>query len=539
MAVARLVIAAIVLIGLLTGCGGPEDAVAPPTGPPEMDDPGVQRVGPLVVRTASAAGFVAQAIPAGRSPISFVALHGSTITYLASQAMLDRVVFSRGFCDDFDLWVCNLDGSNAVRLINNTAADCCPSWSPDGRRIVFSRARPTLDTEIVVMNADGSGPVALTDNADRDADPTWSPEGRRIAFETDRTGNSEIFVMYDDGSGAVNLTQNPARDIQPDWTPAQGADRAIAFVTDRGASDDIYTMREDGSSQWSVTSNSVHESVPAWDPTASGSLAWQGLALGHQEIFIREYWGDLRAVTGTPGGAAEPAWSSDRRFICFSSAVGYYDLALQELDTPQRQFTITHSPGGLMDRWPDLGSPTLQTDRVIIGPAGSDWGGGNPPWASAYAVIAAFGEQGYLNLVRIGIRPGDLDTLQISPLASPAQSPPTPIGVVVEAAEVVNVREDGGRGNTPVLWQLDALDPTAAILYFDPWSGKLQSVLVVADQSYPTGARAAGPVVTQRAEGGALVAEGSFVAVLDGTGARIADAASVVRLADGAVTVVR
>lgn len=538
MTVSRYLVAVVALMVLLAGCGGPEDAVAPPAPPPDTGGH-IQQVGPMVVRTASAAGFVAQEIPNPRTPISFVALYGSEIRYLASQALLDRVLFSRGFCDDFDLWVCNLDGSNATCLIDNAAADGYPRWSPDGRRIAFSRARPMQDSEIVVMNADGSGAVALTDNAVHDGDPAWSPEGRRIVFQTDRTGNYEIFVMNDDGSGAANLTQNPARDSQPDWAPEQGADPAIAFVTDRGASNDIYTMREDGSGQGPRTSNSVHESFPAWDPTGSGALAWQGQALDFQEIFIRESWGQIRAVTGTSGGAVEPAWSSDRRFICFTGAPGYYDLLLQELDAPARQFTITSSPTGLTDRWPDLGSPTLQTDRVIIGPAGSDWGGGNPPWASVYAAIAAYGHEGYLNLVRIGIRPEDLGTLQISPLSSPAQPPPTPIGVVIEAAEVVNVREDGGRGQASRLWQFDALDPTAVILYFDAWTGKLQSVLVLRDQSYPSGAGAGGPVVTQRADGDALVAEGSFAAVFDATGARIADAASAVSIADGAVTVMR
>lgn len=67
------------------------------------------------------------------------------------------------------------------------------------------------------MNADGTNQVRLTNNPARDANPSWSPDGKRIVFWSDRDGNNEIYIMNADGSDAVRLTDNPALDVAPDW----------------------------------------------------------------------------------------------------------------------------------------------------------------------------------------------------------------------------------------------------------------------------------------------------------------------------------
>ena len=76
-----------------------------------------------------------------------------------------------------------------------TAGDW-PSWSPDGRRIVFHR-----DGHVRVVGADGVGDTELAAGQW----PTWSPDGDRIAYAT-REG---ISVMNADGS-AARLLMSPA-----------------------------------------------------------------------------------------------------------------------------------------------------------------------------------------------------------------------------------------------------------------------------------------------------------------------------------------
>ena len=118
-------------------------------------------------------------------------------------------------------FVMNADGSGLRRLTRIARVNgALPSWSPDGRKIVFVSDRDG-NLEVYVMNADGSGQRNLTRHPGHDSDPAWSPDGRKIAFTTKREGNFEIYVMNADGSGQRNLTRNPAPDRFPVWSPGR------------------------------------------------------------------------------------------------------------------------------------------------------------------------------------------------------------------------------------------------------------------------------------------------------------------------------
>ncbi len=518
-------------VTLIYGCGGDVASISPLPEPP-APGPGAgaaeYEVGPLVVRTASAAGFVAEDIPTD-GEVSLVALYGSTINYLASTALLDRIVFSYGGASP-DIWVCNLDGSNRVKLTDNAAEEMAPCWSPDGTRIAFERTWSGQDSEIMIMDADGSGVYAVTSNALNEHHPTFGPAGRRIAFDRDLGGNREVYSTFLDGSGADNLSAHPSDDYDPDWSPTLD-DPTILFVSERTLPSDIYEMNADGSNQVQRTTTPDGEFSPSFHPRHN-RMAYDNAA----DVFVTNIGsGTPYDFSASRGGQMRPCWSSDGRFICYESTAGGgdHELVLQETESPWAKFGLTHN--SFNDICPDLGSPTMQTDRVLIGPPGSDWGGNDPVWASAYAGIVAIDYDGYRSFVRIGIHAADVETLAISPLSPAVTCGLGLAGVVVEAAAIVNLREDGGRERVPTLWDFSAQTVTAAILYFNVRTGKLILVLPLRDSTYPSAAGAPAGV-TQSADGDSLVVTGSFAAVFDSSGTRVAGASSRVTIgADGAV----
>jgi Tol biopolymer transport system component len=146
-----------------------------------------------------------------------------------------------------DVYVVNRDGKN-LRRVTTSGTAFAPTWSPDGRRIAYMGVAGSLvgssDTShrLHVVNADGTGDRTLL-AASRATwapgghaivwPPAWSPDGRRIAFsrstntESNGVGGAfEIYVINADGTGLRRLTRTTVKrppsladNIWPAWSP--------------------------------------------------------------------------------------------------------------------------------------------------------------------------------------------------------------------------------------------------------------------------------------------------------------------------------
>ena len=89
-----------------------------------------------------------------------------------------------------------------------------PEVSPDGEWIAFRSIGQQED--IYLCRNDGSEIRKLTDDAFRDRGPTWTPDGKRIVFYSDRTGRYQFWSIHADGSGLQQLTNLNGRSL---WFP--------------------------------------------------------------------------------------------------------------------------------------------------------------------------------------------------------------------------------------------------------------------------------------------------------------------------------
>jgi len=103
--------------------------------------------------------------------------------------------------DDTNIWRVALEspGGNAgtpTQVIASTWADGEPDYSPDGKRIAFASDRSGTP-ELWVCNADGSNAVKLTSFGGGSVwEPLWSRDGRSIAFHRDP---SEVYTISAEG----------------------------------------------------------------------------------------------------------------------------------------------------------------------------------------------------------------------------------------------------------------------------------------------------------------------------------------------------
>jgi Tol biopolymer transport system component len=171
-----------------------------------------------------------------------IGAHGSGLTQLTKTTAKEdnpswspdgkKIAFDRGG----DLWLIGADGSGLTQL--TTTGYSGSAWSRDGKKLAY-----VVGNEIWVANADGSGAVSITASSIKgdgnysgpcDSDPSWSPDGKQIVFEGVATatddcqgaqagyGGSSIYVMTPSGASRRaldNTTGTLTGDYRPQWRP--------------------------------------------------------------------------------------------------------------------------------------------------------------------------------------------------------------------------------------------------------------------------------------------------------------------------------
>ena len=102
-----------------------------------------------------------------------------------------------------ELWVANGDGSNKRQITNFGCASFAPTFTPDGKKILFGSNKHACDTrkfELYLINVDGTGLEQVTSFGGFTSFPEFSPDGKKLVFDTDyqATGNYEFNVFTAD-----------------------------------------------------------------------------------------------------------------------------------------------------------------------------------------------------------------------------------------------------------------------------------------------------------------------------------------------------
>ncbi len=153
-----------------------------------------------------------------------------------------RIVFTSLKDGDLDIYTMNTDGSDVLRLTNTPGYDGGAWWSPDGKQIVYRANHPTDSTELrnyrdllkqrlvrpskvelYLMNADGSNQRQITKLGGANFGPSWTPDGKRIVFSSNyknpRSGNFDLYLINPDGSNLEQLTFDESFDGFPMFSP--------------------------------------------------------------------------------------------------------------------------------------------------------------------------------------------------------------------------------------------------------------------------------------------------------------------------------
>ena len=165
----------------------------------------------------------------GNSDLYKMDLRSRSTTRLTSQPAIDvsgsfspdgrRIVFNSDRGGSPQIYTMDSDGTNVKRISFGKGRYSAPVWSPRGDKIAFVRSRNGRYS-IGVMNVDGSNERQLTESY-LDESPTWSPNGRVILFSREtkgRNGYNEIWSVDLTGQN-VRRINTPGKSSDPAWSP--------------------------------------------------------------------------------------------------------------------------------------------------------------------------------------------------------------------------------------------------------------------------------------------------------------------------------
>jgi dipeptidyl aminopeptidase/acylaminoacyl peptidase len=238
--------------------------------------------------------------------------------------------------------------------------DYAPSWSADGKRVVFSswRLGEYAGAGLASVSVDGSDervivrgwPVALSPDGQwfvsgmtagrvdgmetrplpRPGTPVWSPDSRRIALSYDG-----LWVVDRDGGGLAQLAPNDAS--APSWSPDG---EWIAYVrrgSDPSGETDLMIVNSSGGVPRALVEAPGHQAEPRWSP--DGALIAFLSGSPRAIHVVRPDGSELRGFSNATSDPPESsfAWMPDSRRLVFASkGVVLLDVSSGRVDRVNR-----------------------------------------------------------------------------------------------------------------------------------------------------------------------------------------------------------
>jgi TolB protein len=161
-----------------------------------------------------------------------------------------------------NLYLIQADGSGLIRLTNNQSIDTEPSFSPDGKYILFTSDRAGTP-QIYRMRADGQGEAERqTFDGTYNVTPRYSPDGKSFIFIHREEGRFNVAVQ-DIASHQMQILTAGSLDQSPTYAPNGKMILYASEVKGRGI---LAAVSSDGRIKQKITAQSGDIREPAWGP---------------------------------------------------------------------------------------------------------------------------------------------------------------------------------------------------------------------------------------------------------------------------------
>ena len=252
-----------------------------------------------------------------------------------------------------EIYVVDFDGENTKQVTNDGTLNLTPTWSPNGRWLVYTSYAGNNPDLVMIDNLGKKPRRTLLRLLGLNAAPSWSPVDDRLTLVLSKDENSEIYTLSNNRI-LRRLTRHFNIDTSPTWSPDG---KKIAFTSDRSGrgAPQIYIMDAhdgDKAGVQRISFGSSYNDNPSWSPDGD-KIAYTSRVGRRFQIKIYDLVTKTSTVfTNTRGNNEQPTWSPDGRFIAYRHKEGSKMSAyIQRLGSDKvRQLSFSDT-GGASPSW--------------------------------------------------------------------------------------------------------------------------------------------------------------------------------------------
>ncbi len=173
------------------------------------------------------------------------------------------------------IYVINPDGTeNRQLILDNTRqgnferymlAWAAPSWSPDGKSLLYTSLDEKTDPKMYIVNADGTGKRSVLNDDFKQWSPSWSPDGKSIVYISYPEGKNkeDLFIVDISGTARKQLTFDEIKKNYPVWGP----EGTIVYVSSEivaSPAEKIFAVNQDGTNKGLFVESDFKQRYPSF-----------------------------------------------------------------------------------------------------------------------------------------------------------------------------------------------------------------------------------------------------------------------------------